>query len=438
MRIQEGQMLGDLIQSSASELADAIVTRTISAEELINAYLSRIEAVNPHVNAVVQIAADSALVRAREADRALAEGNIWGPLHGVPFTVKDVMDSAGIVSAAGLQARAQFVPKNDSVVVARMKAAGGILLGKTNCPPGGAGGVTDNPLYGRTNNPYDLSRTPGGSSGGEAAAIATAMSPLGIGSDSGGSMRVPAHFCGIATLKPTTGRVPNTGVFDHPGGLSDPRTQIGPMARFVRDLILAFPLISGEDGIDSGVVPMPLRKASSATRKSLRVAFYVDDGQVHPTRDVVSAVEAAADALKVAGAIVSEARPICLSDSRSITERYWGMSEASGAEVEKLWLDWDRFRTAMLAFAADYDAILCPVEFESAPLHGEKTNPGFNYTLPFSLCGWPCVVIRAGTSATGLPVGVQVAARPWSENIVLALAQQIENELGGWQAPPLW
>ncbi|MEE8567387.1 MAG: amidase, partial [Anaerolineales bacterium] len=244
--------------ASATALAQRIRAKDVSSEEIVNACLQRIEAVNPRLNAVVQLAADTARAEAREADAALAREKIKGPFHGVPFTVKDVFDTAGVISAAGIEERASYVPEQDAVVVARMRAAGAILLGKTNCPPWGAGGESDNPVYGRTNNPYDQTRTPGGSSGGEAAIIAAGGSPLGLGSDSGGSIRVPAHFCGIAGLRPTVGRIPNTGVFNHPGGLSDPRTQIGPMSRFVEDLGLTLSVISGVDWRDSGVIPMPL------------------------------------------------------------------------------------------------------------------------------------------------------------------------------------
>ncbi len=284
----------DLVGRSATDLARAIATRKISSVEVVDAYLRRIQAVNPRLNAIVQRVPEGALMQARKADQAVARGDRCGALHGVPFTVKDVCETAGIVSAAGMEERAHFIPARDAVVVARMKSAGAILLGKTNCPPGGGGGVTDNPVYGRTNNPYGLDYTPGGSSGGEAAAIAACMSAVGIGSDSGGSIRVPAHFCGVASLKPTSGRVPNTGVVNHFGGLSDYRTQIGPMARYVRDLVLTLPLIAGEDGVDSGVIPMPLRDPRSVSTVGLRVAFYVDDGQATSTPDVVSTVRAAA------------------------------------------------------------------------------------------------------------------------------------------------
>src|SRR4051794_10668245 len=232
--------MNELVSASAMELARRIRAREVSALGVVQAYLERIVAVNPQINALVQITADQALDAARAADTALARSEIRGPLHGVPFTVKDVVEVAGVVSAAGLSERADFRPTADAVVVTRLRAAGAILLGKTNCPPGGGGGFTDNPVYGRTNNPYQLAYSPGGSSGGEAAAVAAGMSPLGVGSDSGGSIRLPAHFCGVAGLKPTNGRIPNTGVFNHPGGLfSDPRTQIGPLARSVEDLYYA-------------------------------------------------------------------------------------------------------------------------------------------------------------------------------------------------------
>lgn len=427
-------MIDEILRLSTVDLSQAILTRKLSSEDVVTAHLQWIAAANPVLNAIVQLAADSALAEARRADAAL---DIKGPLHGVPFTVKDVCDTKGIVSAAGLEARSHHIPSQDAVVVARMKAAGAILLGKTNCPPSGAGGVTDNPVYGRTNNPYYLSHTPGGSSGGEAVAIASGLSPLGIGSDSGGSLRVPAHFCGIATLKPTSGRVPNTRVFNHPGGLSDYRTQIGPMARYVKDLVLAFSIIAGEDGVDSGVIPMPIRDPEAVVTKGLSVAMYADDGQATPDAEVVAAVRAAAKVLSDLGLAVVETRPACLSDSRSLTERYWAMAQSSGAEIEALWPDWDRFRTAMLSFMASYDVLLCPVDHQPAPRHGEESLQLFNYTLPFSLCGWPCAVVRAGESATGLPIGVQIVARPWREDIVLAIAQAIEDALGGWQPPPL-
>lgn len=418
-----------LLRHSASELAAFIQRRELSSTSIVSAYLARIEALNPSLNALVQVCGEAALARAWEADRAIAQGQYWGLLHGVPFTVKDVFDTRGVVSAVGLTDRAQYVPEQDAVVVARMKAAGAILLGKSNCPPGGGGGVTDNPVYGATRNPHSLSHGPGGSSGGEAAAIASGLSPLGLGSDSGGSLRVPAHFCGICTLKPTSGRVPNTGVFDHPGGFSDYRSQVGPMARRVEDLALVLQLIAGEDGQDAGVIPMQLPAINTAVLHGLRVAWY-SDGGITPVDDATqTALKSAADILEKAGAVLCSAFPAALANSRAITERYWAISKGSGAELVQLMTDWDQFRSAMLGFMEDYDIILCPVDAAPAPRLGETRPSLFSHTLPYSLAGWPCVVIRAGTCDAGLPVGVQIVARPWHEHVALAAATAIEDAL---------
>ena len=313
--------MDDLIYASASKLAEYIRSKKTSSVEVVDAHLQRIAAVNPQLNAMVQLVADSARTQAREADAALAQGKINGKLHGVPFTVKDVFDTAGIVSAVGLKERTSFIPKQDAIVVTRMREAGAVLLGKTNCPPWGAGGETNNPVYGQTYNPYDRTRTPGGSSGGEAAIIAAGGSPLGLGSDSGGSIRVPVHFCGIAGLKPTVGRVPNTGVFEHPGGLTDPRTSIGPMSRFVEDLGVVLEIISGVDWCDSSVIPMPLSDANVVDLKGLHLAFYVNDGRALPTPETIKIVRTTAKVLSDAGLVVEETCPDIIKGSREITER---------------------------------------------------------------------------------------------------------------------
>lgn len=438
--MQAGAESGNsLTTRSAMALAEAIRAKDVSSEEVVTAFLERIEVVNPKINAVVQLAAESAIAQARASDTALAGGNLLGPLHGVPFTVKDNLDTTDLITAVGLPERAAHVPERDATVVARMRAAGAIVLGKTNCPPGGGGDTTDNPLYGRTNNPYDLTRGPGGSSGGEAATLAAGGSPLGIGSDSGGSIRVPAHFCGIVGLKPTSGRVPCTGGYQLPGGLLDPRTQVGPMARFVRDLHPTLAIIAGVDGRDSAVIPMPLGDPARISVGALRVAFYTDDGVLAPTAETVTTVQAAAQALRDVGAGVVERRPDVIANSRPITERYWSSEDAgvSGYDVSRLMLDWNRFRSAMLAFMEAFDVLLCPAASASAPLHGASDLQLSHYTLPFSLTGWPCVVVRAGTSGEGLPIAVQIVAQPWREDVALAVAQQIETALGGWQPSPL-
>ena len=272
--------MDEIIYSSATELARAIREREVSSAEVVEAHLARIEEVNPKLNAVVHLTADAARARAREADAAMARGEVWGPLHGVPVTIKDAFETAGVVSVGGTKGRAQYVPTDDAVGVARYKSAGAIVLGKTNVPELSLAFESDNLVYGQTKNPYDLARTPGGSSGGEAAAIASGMSPLGLGSDAGGSIRLPAHFCGIAGIKPTTGRTPRTGHFLPPGGLLDSIWQIGPLARRVEDLALALPLLCGTDWRDPSVAPVALGDPYDVKVETLRVAVHTDNGIV--------------------------------------------------------------------------------------------------------------------------------------------------------------
>ena len=300
--------------------------------------------------------------------RSIARGMVAGPFHGVPFTAKDVFETARVETRVGLSERVGIVPSEDAVAVARMRRAGAILLGKTNVPPGGSGGVTDNSVYGRTRNPFDRERSAAGSSGGEAAIQAAGGSPVGLGSDSGGSLRVPAHYCGIATLKPTTGRVPNTGAFAHKGGLSDSRTQIGPLSRFVEDLAPTLSIIAGPDSRDSGVVPVPLGDSGAARLGGLQVAFYTEDGETATTPDTAAAVREAAEALRQSGARVSERCPANVGrDALDITRRYWDWNDLEGGKSVQLLADWDRFRTDMLTFMESVEIILCPTAPTPAP-----------------------------------------------------------------------
>jgi amidase len=197
------EVSGDITAKSASELAGAIRSKKLSSKAIVEAHLEQIAKVNPKLNAIVQLTADSARKEADEADAALARGEIKGSLHGVPITIKDTLETTGVICTGGTKGRANFVPKADATAVARLRAAGGIILGKTNVPELAGAIETDNLVYGRTNNPYDLARTPGGSSGGEAAIVSACGSPLGLGTDAGGSIRIPAHFCGLAAIKPT-------------------------------------------------------------------------------------------------------------------------------------------------------------------------------------------------------------------------------------------
>ena len=421
----------DIIGAPASWLVRAIRTKKVSSLEVVRAHLEHIHTVNPRINAVVFATAESAIKQAKAADRKNRRKTTLGPLHGVPFTAKDIFDTAGLPTTAGLRMLRSNIPDRDATVIARMREAGAILIGKTNCPPGGAGGDSWNSLHGGTRNPYDIARSPGASSSGEAAIIAAGGSPLGIGSDSGGSIRLPAHFCGIAAMKPTTGLVPGTGAYGLVGGLSDPRSQVGPMARFVSDLALVLPVLVGPDGVDSGVVPVPLPRRTPKLSE-LRVAWYADDGMAKPTAAVAAAVRAAAHALADAGCAVTEARPPDLLEAHQVTLGYWGDKRMTH---ERLVKRWDAFRTSMLGFMSEYDVVLTPVAPDVAPLYRAKVVPAqqFSYTIPYSLTGNPCVVVRAGSSAEGLPIGVQVVARNWHDDVALRAARRIEQALGGWR-----
>ena len=461
----------ELIYSSAKSIAAAIREKQVSCKEVLEAHLRRIDEVNPKLNAVVQLASDRARAEAEEADRALAKGEIKGPLHGVPMTIKDSPDTEGVVSTGGTQGRAGFVPREDATVVARMRAAGAILIGKTNTPELTLAGETNNLVYGRTNNPYDLSRTTGGSSGGAGAIIAAGGSPLDLGSDTGGSVRLPTHFCGIAGLKPTSGRVPRTGhIVPFGMGAMDSLTVNGPMARYVEDLELVLPVIAGLDWRDPAVVPMPLGDPAAVDVAGLSVAVYTDNGIVTPTAETVQAVLDAAAALKDLGARVQEDRPDVLdqsgrlfvklgaSDGRTwirrlldkagtvdvhpwLLQRFEAAKPLPVGEFTEVLEEVDAFRSAMLGFMESYDAILCPVAAFPAPehrgIHDEETAPLASYTNTYNLTGWPGAVVRGGSSPEGLPIGVQVVARPWREDVALAVARKLEEALGGWRPPPV-
>ncbi len=464
--------MDDALQyASAAAIAQAIRAQQVSVKDVVEAHLERIEAVNPALNAVVKLAAERALDEARAADQAVLNGKTLGPLHGVPMTIKDSLDTEGVVSTGGTKGREAHVPQEDATVVARLRAAGAILLGKTNTPELTLAGETNNLIYGQTNNPYDLSRTPGGSSGGAGAIIAAGGSPLDIGSDTGGSIRLPSHFCGIAGIKPTSGRVPRTGhVVPFGLGAVDALTQNGPMARFVEDLALTLPIIAGVDWRDPAIVPMPLGDPQAVNLQGLRVAMHTDNGIKTPTPETIAAVQAAANALSNAGISITEQRPDALSraadlanhlsgaDGRAWTRRLLGksstselhpwlsrrMEEAQPVDVgdfTALLEDVDAYRSDMLTFLQDYDVILCPVCAFPAPPHGTTMEPemrlGFSYTGAYNLTGWPGAVVRGGTSPEGLPIGVQVVARPWREDVALAVAQKLETALGGWQSPSL-
>ena len=461
----------DLLFSSAASIAQAIRGREVSAAETVEAHLRRIDEVNPKLNAVVQLASERAMDEARAADAALARGESLGSLHGVPITIKDSHDTEGIVSTGGTLGRKNFVPEADATAVARMRAAGAIVLGKTNTPELTLSFETDNLVYGQTNNPYDVGRTPGGSSGGAGAIIAAGGSAMDLGTDTGGSIRVPSAFCGLAGLKPTSGRVPRTGHIV-PWGLGglDSLTTIGPMARFVEDLWLAFPIIAGPDGIDPFIHPVHLGDPASVNTADLRVAFFTDNGTVSPTAEVEASVRSAAAAIANSGAEVVEDLPTAITENidanitsiltadggagvrrlvdKAGTEqvhprlnRFLQAEPISTAEYTALLEHMDAFRSQMLSFMENYDAILSPVRPWPALPHGEsltaESSPSNFYTSVFNTTGWPGSVVRVGTSSEGLPISVQVMCRPWREDVAVALATVLEDSLGGYVRPEL-
>ena len=461
--------MADIIYQSAKSIAQAIQDRDVSAVEVVQAHLDRIDEVNDRLNAVVKLCAGRALEEAREADAALARGESKGALHGVPMTLKDSLDTEGVVTTYATLGRRTFVPERDSTVAARLRGAGAILLGKTNTPEFTLAGESDNLVYGRTNNPYGLDRTPGGSSGGAGAIVAAGGSAFDIGSDTGGSIRLPSHFSGIAGIKPNSGRVPRTGhAVPYGMGATDAYTQNGPMARYVEDLALTLPIISGPDWEDPAIVPMPLGDPADVDLGSLRVAFYTGvEGFRAPTQETIDAVESAIKVVSDIVASVEEDTPEPLSRVQELTGRIGGgdgrawtqrLLDKAGTTEKSPFLrsrfadaveipteeftqaleELDQYRSDMLGFIQGYDAIICPTAAMPAPTHGATFTDEYRsafYTGPYNLTGWPGTVVRGGTSPEGLPIGVQVISRPWREDVSLALAGLLESALGGWQRP---
>src|SRR6266480_5011118 len=309
MMIEKGASTMDIVFSSTTQLAAAIRSGNVSATEVLVAHLAQIHTHNPALNAIVTMDAEHAYERAREADEALARGEVWGPLHGVPFTLKDAHATAGMRTTTGFPPLADYVPQEDSTVAARLKAAGGILIGKTNVHMMLADYQSNNPIFGRTNNPWNIERTPGGSSGGAAAALAAGMTPFDIGTDLSSSIRIPAHFCGMFGLKPTEQRVPLTGLIP---GLPGPRpirimSCIGPMARTVEDLALLFAIIAGPDGRDTEVAPVPVEEMPQLELNRLRIAFAPTFPSFPVAAEIREAVEEFAGRLSALGAVVEEA-----------------------------------------------------------------------------------------------------------------------------------
>src|SRR5436309_260551 len=470
--------MSEITSLSACEIAEHVRTRDVSPVEVVEAHLTCIEKINPKINAFIQVGAEAAIKRAREAEAAVLHRKPLGPLHGVPISIKSSIDVAGFRCEAGTKLRAGHTATTDAPLVSRLRDAGAIILGTTNTPELLMAWETDNLLYGRTNNPWHLTRTPGGSSGGEAAAIASGMSAAGVGSDGGGSIRVPAHFSGICGLKPTPGRIPATGHFPNSVGPFALIGVVGPMARKVQDLKLLFEVMQGPDIGDPSAVSVPVRWPDRDELKKVPIGYFEDDGRTPVTADTRAAVRTAAEALTRAGFQVEPFRPDGLELARQLWWKFFGiaggmllgpMTRGHEAELSPIlkefsswveaepshtgeslldaWIQRDAIRMQVFAQMRDYPVLLCPVAAIPAFKHGERRwqidgktveyLDAWSYTEWFNLLGTPAAVVPVGQSPEGLPIGVQISARPWGEELVLSVAAELETQCGVWRAPVL-
>jgi Asp-tRNA(Asn)/Glu-tRNA(Gln) amidotransferase A subunit family amidase len=459
-------------------MAERIRKKKISAVDLVEAHLTQIEKLNPKLNALVHVDASSARRAAQAAEAALMQGNPLGPLHGVPVSIKSSLEVSGMRCESGTRLRAGHVPTQDAPLVARLRAAGAIVLGVTNTPELLMAWETDNLLYGRTNNPWDLKRTPGGSSGGEAAAIAAGMSAGGVGSDGGGSIRVPAHFCGICGLKPTPGRIPASGHYPVSAGPFASIGVVGPMARTVADLKILFEVIQGPDSGDTRAAPVPLRWPSDDETRKLRIGYFEDDGRTPVTPETRASVRTGAEALRSSGFQVEPFRPEGLEQARQLWWKYFVVAggmllrpmfkgreadlspilqqflEISAAEpaltadtLLDAWMERDLLRARFFAQMQRYPILLCPAAAIPAFRHGERHwqvegQPvdyldAWSYTEFFNLLGNPAAVVPVGSSPEGLPIGVQIVGRAWEEEQVLSVAGVLEAACGAARIPPV-
>lgn len=457
-------MSEDIYYADAAELAQRIRDKSLSPVEVVRAHLERIEAVNPKINAVVTMA-PGAVERAQEAEAAAMRGESWGPLHGVPFTVKDCVDTEGVRTTRGSKLFSDHLPAADASVVKRLKDAGGIFIAKTNMPEFALWWETGNLVFGTTENPWMIGRTPGGSSGGEAAAIAAGLSPLGIGSDVGGSIREPANYCGIVGLKATHGRIPLTGHW--------PETllrfmHVGPLARSVRDIALGLSIMAGADGVDhyALAVPPPVIPDLDTPLPKLRVAWCGEGPFAPVEQEVQQTVAGAAAALEEFGCTVE---PVSLSawdqwpgQSLSMTlfsaegghylepiiagrehqlapsmQRRLSLPAPTFREYLDAMAGYEALRQDLALLFTEYDLLLCPTGPVTARPHetyemeiGGQTVDGRNAlraTIPFDLTGSPAISVPFGWSSEGLPIGVQMVGRHFDEATLLHVGSALES-----------
>ncbi len=462
----------DLVFMSATKIAQLIREKKVSALEVVTAHFARIDVVNPKLNAIVQFCRDRAYAEARAADAALARGQLKGPLHGVPMAIKDSWDTAEVISTGGTQGRAFFVPEKDATIVARLRAAGAILLGKTNTPEFTLGGITGlgttvNILYGMSRNPYDVTRSTSGSTGGGGAIVAAGGAPFDIGTDFGGSVRGPAHANGIAGIKPQTGRVPRTGHIVDFGGVFDSYQQGGPMARRVEDLALLMPLLCGPDGFDACIAPMPWTDPSTVDVSKLRIAYYTSlaSDSAKPTAEMTQVVIDTAKLFEGLGCKVEESHPPGAIEAAELStklrqgdghawqrrlvakhgttkpgpDRVLDYPMVPTADFTRMLEERDAWRSRMVSWVQKFDLIVCPPALGPAQVIGEEspTRRGSGFTTTYNLTGWPSGVVRAGTSPEHMPLGVMLTAQPWRDEVVIAGLAAVEAKFGGWKRPAI-
>ncbi|MCA1818051.1 MAG: amidase [Acidobacteria bacterium] len=469
-------MTDELTSLPATRLVELIAARAVSPVEVVEAHARRADELNQRLNAVVTFAPDVA-ERAREAERAVMRGDELPPLHGLPLTIKDTIDTANLRTTRGSRAFANHVPAEDAHAVARLRAAGAIILGKTNTAELALDYTAENAVFGRTVNPHDAGRTPGGSSGGCAAAVASCVCAAGLGSDLAGSVRIPAHFCGVAGLRPTAGRVPGAGHAPPVGGLHSLGASLGPIARTVSDLRLVFDALAARRDDSRSSSRLDPGEEARVSLRGLPVAWYADDGGVKPTDEIVAAVACAVGALESEGLeVLNETPPgvgratdLWLALFEYATQRYVGTVYAGREELagraarvildraqrwgepplEKILASWeerDRARAELLRWMERAPLFVAPVgacpafrhdEYGRVEIRGESvaTFRAFAYAHAANVFDLPAVCVPVARTAEGLPVGVQIVGRPFEEDRVLAAARAVEEATGGWQSP---
>jgi amidase len=466
--------MNEIVLASAVRQLELLRSGELSVPELAEAHIRQIERLNPQLNAFADF--DAGRVRA-EARRISELKGPHGPLHGLPVTVKSSISTAGLRCEIGSLLHEGAIPAEDAVVVGRLRATGALILGTTNCPEFLMAYETANLLHGRTRNPWDLARTPGGSSGGEAAAIAAGLSAGGLGSDSGGSVRVPAHFTGICSLKPTPGRIPGRGHLPPCVGPFSTLGAIGPMARNLADVTLLFHALAGQDRGDPASPPIALREPSFDQLRSSTIGFFEDDGLVPVTRETREAVQSVASALREAGFRVEPFRPRTLEKLRQLWWKFFVQCGAmfyapeirgredrlspvfseflaiaasapplTAAELLDAWAALDLVRAEMLEEMSRFPVLLCPVASIPAFGHGERQwmveGQAVNYldavrhTQWFNTLAAPAAVVPVGQSPEGLPIGVQIVARPFEDETALGIAAVVDAAFG-YRPPPM-